>query len=109
MFSAVRKRFPSVIELSTIIKQFSSIVNEAISINSFFLRRDFKWKETRNKQSPPSYEVFVRKKFWILLFSIHLFLFCWLVFTCFVFFVLQKFFLKKSEFVLIASFTILLK
>ena len=35
------------------------------------------------------------------------FSFCYLVCTCFVFFVLQKFLLKKIELVLMASFTIL--
>ena len=43
----------------------------------------------------PSYKVFVHKKLLLLLFSISLFLFCQLVFTCFVFFPLPKLFLKK--------------
>ena len=41
-----------------------------------FLRRDFKWNKTQNKQFSLSYEVFVREKLLFLLFSIRLFLFC---------------------------------
>ena len=46
---------------------------------------------------------FCARRIVALLFNIRLFLFCWLVLICFVFFVLQKFFLKKLVFVLIAS------
>ena len=56
----------------------------------------------------PSYKVFVHEKLLFLLFNIRLLLFCQLVFTYFVFRVAKIFLKKKIEFVLIASFTILL-
>ena len=55
----------------------------------------------QNKQFSPSYEVFVHKKLMLLLFNIHLILICSLPFACFVFFVLQKFLLKRFEIALI--------
>ena len=55
----------------------------------------------QNKQFPPSYEVFVHKKLMLLLFNIRLILISKLLFTCFMFFVLQKFLLKRFEIVLI--------
>ena len=75
----------------------SNVVNEAIRRNSFFLIRNFKWKKTQ------------KKNLLLFLFNIRLFFFSQLVFTCFVFFVSQKVLLKKKiDFVLIASFTLLL-
>ena len=48
------------------------------------------------------------KNLLLLLFDIRLFLFCESIFNCFVFLELQKCFFKKFEFVLIASFALLL-
>ena len=72
----------------------SSIANEVIKTNSNFLKKRFGWK-MKNETFLPSYEVFLCKKLSFLLFNIFLFLFYYLVFTRFVFFVSQKFFLKK--------------
>ena len=76
-----------------------------------FLRRDFRWKKTQNKQFPRSYEIFVREKLLPLLFNIGIFLFCELIFYLFCVFCVVKISLKKTKqtkIFLRASFTILL-
>ena len=52
-------------------------------------------QKTQDRQFFPSFKVIAHEKLLLLLFSIRLFLFCQLIFTCFVLFVLQKRFFKK--------------
>ena len=56
-----------------------------------------------------SYEVFVREKLLLLLFTIGLFFILLFSFYLFRVFRVAKIFLKKNNFVLVASFTILLQ
>ena len=83
----------------------SSIVNEVIKTNSKFFEEEILVGKNKRYTFVLSYEAFVRKKLLLLLFNIRLFLFYYLVFTCFL---RCKIFFSKNEFVLIASFTILL-
>ena len=62
----------------------SSVVNEAIRRNSFFLIRNFKWKKTQ------------KKKLLLLLFNIRLFFFFPISFYLFCIFCVAKSFLKKK-------------
>ena len=68
---------PSDLQVKTVKTQWLTVVlyNEVIKTNSNFLRRDFKWKKTQNKQFFPLMKFFVHKKLWLLLF----------LFTCFCF------------------------
>ena len=75
----------------------SNVVNETIRRNSFFLIRNFKWKKTQ------------KKKLLLFLFNIRLFFFFPISFYLFFIFCVAKSFIKKKiDFVLIASFTLLL-
>ena len=105
-----------IVEQEKFLKQekFVGQKNNFMSKKNFLSKKNLssKKKSIQKQPSRSSHsEVAIQEKpspIVALLLSICLFWFCQLVFTCFVFFVQQKFLLKKFEFVLIASFTILL-